>query len=51
MPLSWSEIKPRASTFAKHWADAAYGYKGTNTDAARVVFLFELYQKMTFYCK
>lgn len=27
--------------------DAAYGYKGLNTDAARVAFLFELYQKIT----
>lgn len=27
--------------------DAAYGYKGANTDAARVAFLFELYQKIT----
>ena len=24
--------------------DAAYGYKGTNTDAGRVAFLFELYE-------
>lgn len=27
--------------------DAAYGYKGANTDAARVAFLFALYQKIT----
>ena len=27
--------------------DAAYGYKGVNTDAARVAFLFALYQKIT----
>lgn len=27
--------------------DAAYAYKGANTDAARVAFLFELYQKIT----
>jgi hypothetical protein len=27
--------------------DAAYGYKGAQTDAARVAFLFELYQKIT----
>jgi hypothetical protein len=27
--------------------DAAYGYKGVNTDAARVAFLFTLYQKIT----
>ncbi len=27
--------------------DAAYGYKGAATDAARVAFLFELYQKIT----
>ncbi|MDD2934540.1 MAG: hypothetical protein PHO76_11715 [Methylotenera sp.] len=27
--------------------DAAYGYKGANTDAARVAFLFERYQKIT----
>ncbi|MEI2635748.1 MAG: type IIL restriction-modification enzyme MmeI [Methylotenera sp.] len=27
--------------------DAAYGYKGASTDAARVAFLFELYQKVT----
>ncbi len=27
--------------------DAAYGYKGVNTDAARVAFLFEHYQKIT----
>lgn len=27
--------------------DAAYGYKGANSDAARVAFLFEIYQKIT----
>ncbi|MDO9364886.1 MAG: hypothetical protein Q7T58_00870, partial [Methylotenera sp.] len=27
--------------------DVAYGYKGANTDAARVAFLFERYQKIT----
>lgn len=27
--------------------DAAYGYKGANTDAARVAFLFNLYQQIT----
>jgi hypothetical protein len=27
--------------------DAAYGYKGAATDAIRVAFLFELYQKIT----
>ena len=27
--------------------DAAYGYKGANTDAARVAFLFERYQAIT----
>ena len=27
--------------------DAAYGYKGSKDDAARVAFLFELYQKLT----
>ncbi len=27
--------------------DAAYGYKGANTDAARAAFLFALYQKIT----
>jgi len=27
--------------------DAAYGYKGATTDAARVAFLFSLYQKIT----
>ncbi len=27
--------------------DAAYGYKGAATDAARVAFLFELYQQIT----
>jgi len=27
--------------------DAAYGYKGANTDAARVAFLFNLYQHIT----
>ncbi len=27
--------------------DAAYGYKGNKDDAARVAFLFELYQKLT----
>ncbi len=27
--------------------DAAYGYKGANTDAARVAFLFERYQQLT----
>jgi hypothetical protein len=27
--------------------DAAYGYKGATTDAARVAFLFGLYQQLT----
>ncbi len=27
--------------------DAAYGYKGAQTDAARVALLFEFYQKIT----
>lgn len=27
--------------------DAAYGYKGANTDAARVAFLFERYQQLS----
>ena len=27
--------------------DATYGYKGARTDAARVAFLFGLYQKLT----
>jgi hypothetical protein len=27
--------------------DAAYGYKGVTTDAARVAFLFGLYQQLT----
>jgi len=27
--------------------DAAYGYKGAATDAARVAFLFERYQQIT----
>ena len=27
--------------------DAAYGYKGAATDAARVAFLFALYQQLT----
>lgn len=27
--------------------DAAYDYKGANTDAARVAFLFERYQEIT----
>ena len=27
--------------------DAAYGYKGATTDAARVAFLFERYQQIT----
>lgn len=27
--------------------DAAYGYKGAATDAARVAFLFGLYQQLT----
>jgi hypothetical protein len=27
--------------------DAAYGYKGANTDAARMAFLFERYQQLT----
>ncbi|MDO9451095.1 MAG: hypothetical protein Q7J21_11455 [Rugosibacter sp.] len=34
-------------TFSKHWADAAYGYKGAATDATRVAFLFERYQALT----
>ena len=27
--------------------DSAYGYKGAETDSARVAFLFDLYQKVT----
>jgi len=27
--------------------EAAYGYKGAKTDAARVAFLFERYQRIT----
>lgn len=40
MPLSWNEIRDRA-------VDAAYGRKSFSSDAERVAFLFELYQKYT----
>ena len=43
MPLSWNEIKTRASAFSKHWQDA----KNEDRDAARVAFLFNLYQQIT----
>ena len=55
MPLSWNEIKSRALTFSRTWADAAVdkayersgGKKSYKSDAERVAFLFELYQKYT----
>lgn len=56
MPLSWNEIKSRALTFSRTWADAsqedkAYeasgGKKSYKSDAERVAFLFEPYQQYT----
>ncbi|MGB4812121.1 MAG: DNA methyltransferase [Methylophilaceae bacterium] len=38
MPLSWNEIKTRASTFAKHWADAA------NEDSQAKPFLIDFFE-------
>jgi len=48
--LSIDAIRKRAAELAKAHAqldkavDAAYGYKGNKGDAARVAFLFSLYQ-------
>jgi hypothetical protein len=37
----------RAHQVLDRAVDAAYGYKGVTTDAARVAFLFGLYQQLT----
>jgi hypothetical protein len=56
MPLSWNEIKSRALTFSRTWADAASkdsqgkrrgGKKSYRNDAERVAFLFEWSQRIT----
>jgi len=38
MPLSWNEIRSRALTFSKHWADAA------NEDAEAKPFLIAFFE-------
>jgi hypothetical protein len=38
MPLSWNEIKTRASTFSKHWQDAA------NEDSQAKPFLIDFFE-------
>lgn len=46
-PLTMPNTLLRAHQALDKAIDAAYGYKGTATDAARVAFLFDLYQKIT----
>ena len=38
MPLSWNEIKTRANSFSKHWADAA------NEDSEAKPFLIDFFE-------
>ena len=54
MALSWNEIKERASKFSKEWendfnkaVDLAYRPQPFTSEANRMVFLFELYEKYT----
>lgn len=46
-PLTMSADLLKAHQALDKAVDAAYGYKGANTDAARVAFLFERYQAIT----
>jgi hypothetical protein len=43
MPLSWNEIKSRATAFSKEWEDEV----SEDAEAKRIEFLFELYDKYT----
>jgi hypothetical protein len=46
-PLTMPPVLLKAHARLDKAVDAAYGYKGKTTDAERVAFLFELYQKYT----
>ena len=46
-PLTMPPDLVRAHQVLDRAVDAAYGYKGATTDAARVAFLFGLYQQLT----
>lgn len=46
-PLTMPAILLKAHQVLDKAVDAAYGYKGAQTDAARVAFLFARYQKIT----
>ena len=46
-PLTMPANLLKANQVLDKAVDAAYGYKGANTDAALVAFLFERYQKIT----
>ncbi|MBZ0088987.1 MAG: DNA methylase, partial [Thermoanaerobaculia bacterium] len=46
-PLTMPPALVKAHQRLDKAVDAAYGYKGKPTDAERVAFLFELYQKYT----
>jgi hypothetical protein len=46
-PLTMPPNLVKAHNALDKAVDAAYGYKGSKDDAARVAFLFELYQKLT----
>ncbi|MEO8275880.1 MAG: DNA methyltransferase [Thermoanaerobaculia bacterium] len=46
-PLTMPPVLVKAHQKLDKAVDAAYGYKGKSTDAERVAFLFELYQKYT----
>ncbi len=46
-PLTMPPVLLKAHARLDKAVDAAYGYKGKPTDAERVAFLFELYQKYT----
>lgn len=61
MPLSWNEIKTRALAFSKEWentereeadakpflVDLCYQPQPFTTEAKRIEYLFELYDKYT----
>jgi hypothetical protein len=46
-PLTMPPVLLKAHAALDKAVDTAYGYKGTNTDAGRVAFLFELYEGLT----
>jgi hypothetical protein len=46
-PLTMPPVLVKAHARLDKAVDGAYGYKGKPTDAERVAFLFELYQKYT----